>query len=108
MQSPEVDSNLKKALGDVLLTTEDIIGMDGHRSQLRHRGHTAGWHFCSSTLFRHPELGRYASMPAAPAAQQSICRYRGLGCVGARSAGDQWIVASLNPEHFHELLYPLK
>ncbi|CAE7234073.1 unnamed protein product [Symbiodinium microadriaticum] len=56
MQSPEVDSALKRALGDVLITTGDIVGMDGHRSQLRHRGHAAGWHFGSSTLFVTPNL----------------------------------------------------
>ena len=56
MQSPEVDPALKRALGDVLVTTGDIIGMEGHRSQLRHRGHAAGWHFGSSTLFVTPNL----------------------------------------------------
>ena len=36
MQSPDDDPGLRRALGDVLVTTGDIIGMHGHRSQLRH------------------------------------------------------------------------
>ena len=33
-----------------------IIGMEGHRSQIRHRGHAAGWHYGNATLFVTPNL----------------------------------------------------
>ena len=58
MRDPAVDAKLKHALGDVLITTSDIIGMEGHRSQIRHRGHAAGWHYGdgNATLFVTPNL----------------------------------------------------
>ena len=56
MRDPAVDAKLKQALGDVMITTSDIIGMEGHRSQIRHRGHAAGWHYGNATLFVTPNL----------------------------------------------------
>ena len=56
MRDPAVDAKLKQALGDVMITTSDIIGMEGYRSQIRHRGHAAGWHYGNATLFVTPNL----------------------------------------------------
>ena len=56
MRDPAVDAKLKQALGDVMITASDIIGMEGHRSQIRHRGHAAGWHYGNATLFVTPNL----------------------------------------------------
>ena len=51
MRDPDADPKLKKALGDVLIATGNIIGMEGHRFQIRNRGHAAGWHYGNATLF---------------------------------------------------------
>ena len=56
MRDPAVDAKLKQALGDVMITTNDIIGIAGHRSQIRHRGHAAGWRYGNATLFVTPNL----------------------------------------------------
>ena len=56
MRDPDVDPKLKRALGDVLIATGNIIGMEGHRSQIRNRGHAAGWHYGNATLFVTPNL----------------------------------------------------
>ena len=41
LQDDAVDLPLKRALGGVLQATASIIGMDGHRSQIRFRSHAA-------------------------------------------------------------------
>ena len=54
LRDPQVDVALKRALGGVLQATSSIIGMEGHRSQIRLRGHAAGWHYGSAHLFVTP------------------------------------------------------
>lgn len=44
LQDDSVDLPLQRALGGVLQATSSIIGMEGHRSQIRFRSHAAGWH----------------------------------------------------------------
>ena len=56
LRDPQVDVSLKRALGGVLQATSSIIGMEGHRSQIRLRGHAAGWHFGSAHVFVTPNL----------------------------------------------------
>ena len=56
LQDPQVDVSLKRALGGVLQATSSIIGMEGHRSQIRLRGHAAGWHYGSAHLFVTPNI----------------------------------------------------
>ena len=56
MRDPAVDVALKRALGGVLQATSSIIGMEGHRSQIRLRGHAAGWHYGSAHLFVTPNI----------------------------------------------------
>ena len=51
LRDPQVDVALKRALGGVLQATSSIIGMEGHRSQIRLRGHAAGWHYGSDCSF---------------------------------------------------------
>ena len=51
LRDPQVDVALKRALGGVLQATSSIIGMEGHRSQIRLRGHAAGWHYGSECSF---------------------------------------------------------
>ena len=56
LRDPNIDPSLKRALGGVLQATSSIIGMEGHRSQIRLRGHAAGWHYGSAHLFVTPNL----------------------------------------------------
>jgi len=56
MQDANVDPALKRALGGVLQSTANIIGLEGHRSQIRLRGHAAGWHYGNAHLFVTPNL----------------------------------------------------
>ena len=56
MKDPKVDLSLKRALGGVLQAGANIVGMEGHRSQIRLRGHAAGWHYGSAHLFVTPNL----------------------------------------------------
>ena len=56
LRDPQVDVALKRALGGVLQATSSIIGMEGHRSQIRLRGHAAGWHYGSAHLFVTPNI----------------------------------------------------
>ena len=56
LRDPQIDVSLKRALGGVLQATSSIIGMEGHRSQIRLRGHAAGWHYGSAHLFVTPNL----------------------------------------------------
>ena len=56
LRDPNIDASLKRALGGVLQATSSIIGMEGHRSQIRLRGHAAGWHYGSAHLFVTPNL----------------------------------------------------
>ena len=48
MRDPAVDVSLKRALGGVLQATSNIIGMEGHRTQIRILGHAAAWHYGSA------------------------------------------------------------
>ena len=45
MRDPAVDVSLKRALGGVIQATSNIIGMEGHRSQIRLLGRAAAWHY---------------------------------------------------------------
>ena len=56
LQSSEVDPALKKALAGVLQATSMIVGSEGHRSQIRLRGHAAGWHYGTAHVFCTPNL----------------------------------------------------
>ena len=56
LQDDAVDLPLKRALGGVLQATASIIGMEGHRSQIRFRSHAAGWHYGTPHLFVTPNL----------------------------------------------------
>lgn len=56
LRDPAVDVALKRALGGVLQATSSIIGMEGHRSQIRLLGHAAGWHYGSAHLFVTPNI----------------------------------------------------
>ena len=56
LRDPKVDVSLKRALGGVLQATSSIVGMEGHRSQIRLRGHAAGWHYGSAHVFVTPNL----------------------------------------------------
>ena len=56
LRDPNIDASLKRALGGVLQATSSIVGMEGHRSQIRLRGHAAGWHYGSAHLFVTPNL----------------------------------------------------
>lgn len=52
MRDAEVDPALKKALSSLLQSTANIVGLEGHRSQIRLRGHAAGWHYGNAHLSR--------------------------------------------------------
>eukprot|EP00434_Breviolum_minutum_P042861 symbB.v1.2.038169.t2/scaffold5856.1/size23381/1 len=56
LRSSEVDPALKKALAGVLQATSMIVGSEGHRSQIRLRGHAAGWHYGTAHVFCTPNL----------------------------------------------------
>ena len=56
LRSPEVDVSLKRALGSVLQVGASVLGTEGHRSQIRLRGHAAGWHYGTSHVFLTPNL----------------------------------------------------
>ena len=56
LQDDAVDLPLKRALGGVLQATASIIGMEGHRSQIRFCSHAAGWHYGTPHLFVTPNL----------------------------------------------------
>ena len=56
IRSPDVDVSLKKALASVLAASANILGTEGHRSQIRLRGHAAGWHYGTTHLFATPNL----------------------------------------------------
>ena len=56
LRDPNIDASLKRALGGVLQATSSIIGMEGHRSQIRLRGHAARWHYGSAHLLVTPNL----------------------------------------------------
>ena len=55
LRSSEVDVSLKRALGSVLQASSSVLGTE-HRSQIRLRGHAAGWHYGNSHLFVTPNL----------------------------------------------------
>eukprot|EP00434_Breviolum_minutum_P028084 symbB.v1.2.024842.t1/scaffold2378.1/size80641/1 len=42
--------------GEAVEGAETLLGREGHRSQIRHRGHAAGWHYGNATLFVTPNL----------------------------------------------------
>ena len=48
--------SLKKALASALAASANILGTEGHRSQIRLRGHAAGWHYGTTHLFVTPNL----------------------------------------------------
>lgn len=54
MKDGKVDVALKRAR--VLQSTANIVGIEGRRSQIRLRGHAAGWHYGSAQLFATPNL----------------------------------------------------
>lgn len=56
LRSPDVDVPLKRALGSVLQASSNVLGTEGHRSQIRLRGHAAGWHYGPSHIFVTPNL----------------------------------------------------
>ncbi|CAE7487143.1 tkt, partial [Symbiodinium necroappetens] len=56
LRSSEVDVSLKRALGSVLQVGASVLGTEGHRSQIRLRGHAAGWHYGTSHVFVTPNL----------------------------------------------------
>ena len=56
LRSPDVDVPLKRALGSVLQASSNVLGTEGHRSQIRLRGHAAGWHYGPSRIFVTPNL----------------------------------------------------
>ena len=51
LRDENVDVALKRAIGGVLQATASIMGTEGHRSQIRLRGHAAGWHYGTAHLF---------------------------------------------------------
>ena len=59
MRDPAVDVSLKRALGGVLQATSNIIGMEGHRSQIRLLGHAAAWRYGSAHLFVTPSIAQH-------------------------------------------------
>ena len=56
LRDENVDVALKRAIGGVLQATASIMGTEGHRSQIRLRGHAAGWHYGTAHLFVTPNL----------------------------------------------------
>lgn len=64
LRDPKIDASLKRALGGVLQATSSIIGMEGHRSQirLRSRRRLALW-VCPCV--RHTEPRRHP-LPTSP------------------------------------------
>ena len=56
LRSPDVDVSLKRALGGVLQASASVLGTEGHRSQIRLRGHAAGWHYGNAHVFMTPNL----------------------------------------------------
>ncbi|CAK9096081.1 Transketolase, partial [Durusdinium trenchii] len=48
LRSPDV--------GSVLQASSNVLGTEGHRSQIRLRGHAAGWHYGPSHIFVTPNL----------------------------------------------------
>ncbi|CAK9066078.1 unnamed protein product, partial [Durusdinium trenchii] len=48
LRSPDV--------GSVLQASSNVLGAEGHRSQIRLRGHAAGWHYGPSHIFVTPNL----------------------------------------------------
>ncbi|CAK9081626.1 unnamed protein product [Durusdinium trenchii] len=86
MQDANVDPALKRALGGVLQSTANIIGLEGHRSQIRLRGHAAGWHYGNAHLFVTPNLADVR----APLMLQLHLQTNGIAEVEAQSICLDW------------------
>ena len=56
MSDARLCGELKRALAAVLQSSSSILDTEGHRSQIRLRGHASSWHFGSAHLFITPNL----------------------------------------------------
>ena len=56
MSDTRLRGKLKQALAAVLQSSSSILGTEGHRSQIRLRGHASSWNFGSAHLFITPNL----------------------------------------------------
>jgi hypothetical protein len=52
----KVPENVRKAVKSLVLCTGDVIGTEGHRTQIRHKIHAYGMHFGQSQIFITPNL----------------------------------------------------